>query len=158
MKSIIAFSLIFSFLFSSSVYSFNKKGYIQNHNGEQCWYTQKTVPGKWYFSSSLTSSTQKLLKFDDPNCMNYDQGNLELTLNVNAFMINNILKRWYSHSDANFQTRAGDLIHSKDMKFQEVGYCIKSKKYPMAGISVAYISNDSAIVEVMHSSSVGGCM
>lgn len=127
------------------------RGFIPNDYGEQCWYTQIVKSGESYFHEDLTGS-YGVLTFDDPQCMAAS----ELGLSVNKMNINNIVSKWYSHPDANFQTRESELYEGS--QFQVRGQCIQSNKYPIIGITIDYIVRSGSIVEVVHGSSVGGCM
>lgn len=127
-----------------------KKGYIQNDKGEECWYTQVVKENNSYFHGSLKGSNG-IITFDKPTCMS-DSG---LGLDINKMMINNIISRWYSHSDANFQTRVSEMY--KGSALQKRGKCIQSKKYPSIGITVDYFIKNNSITGVIHGSSVQGC-
>jgi len=130
--------------------SFLKKGYIQNDRGEKCWYTQITKSDDRYFHDKLTSNTYTIT-FDNPKCM-ADSG---VGLIVNKMMINNIITRWYSHSDSDFQTKADELY--KGSLYQVKGQCIQSRTYPIIGVTVDYIVKESSIVKVIHGQSAGPC-
>jgi len=127
-----------------------KKGFIKNDKGDKCWYTQVVKESNTYFYDSL-KGTNGIITFDNPTCMS-DNG---LGLDANKMMINNIISRWYSHSDADFQTRASEMFNSSPL--QKKGKCIQSKKYPMIGITVDYIIKGNSITGVIHGSSVQGC-
>ena len=127
-----------------------KKGYIQNDQGEKCWHTQEVKENYTYFHGSL-KEIDGIITFDDPTCMS-DSG---LGLDVNKMMINNIISRWYSHSDANFQTRVSEMFNGSLL--QKKGKCIQSKTYPDMGITVDYLIKDNSIAGVIHGSSVQGC-
>lgn len=127
-----------------------KKGYIQNDQGEKCWYTQEVKENYIYFHGSL-KETDGIITFDNPTCM-ADSG---LGLDVNKMMINNIISKWYSHSDANFQTRVSEMYNGSLM--QEKGKCIQSKTYPAIGITVDYLIKGNSITGAIHGSSVQGC-
>ena len=126
-----------------------KKGYTQHDQGKKCWYTQ-VAKENTYFHGSL-KGTNGIITFDNPTCMS-DSG---LGLDINKMMINNIISRWYSHSDANFQTRASEMFNGSAM--QEKGKCIQSKKYPIIGITVDYFVENNSITGVIHGSSIQGC-
>ena len=127
-----------------------KKGYIQNDKGEKCWYTQIVKENNTYFHGSLKGANG-IITFDNPTCMS-DSG---VGLDVNKMMINNIISRWYSHRDANFQTRTSEMY--KGSALQKKGKCIQSKKYPIIGITVDYFIKGNSITGVIHGSSVQGC-
>ncbi len=78
-----------------------------------------------------------------------------LGLDVNKMMINNIISKWYSHSDADFQTRVSEMFNGSPL--QKKGKCIQSKKYPIIGITVDYLIKGNSITGVIHGSSVQGC-
>ncbi len=127
-----------------------KKGFIQNDKGDKCWYTQVVKEGNTYFYDSL-KGTDGIITFDNPTCMS-DNG---LGLDVNKMMINNIISKWYSHSDADFQTRVSEMFNGSPL--QKKGKCIQSKKYPIIGITVDYLIKGNSITGVIHGSSVQGC-
>ncbi len=149
---LISFAMIF-FSFTSTCFAernFQPKGYIQNHMGEQCWYTQKTVHNIHFFID-IDGSKVGFIEFDDQKCMT----GVDFKMDINKMMINNIISRWYSHRDANFQTRVPQLYQGSSM--QKKGYCIQSEKYPLQGIMVYYEKKNDAIIRVLHSQSIGGC-
>lgn len=126
------------------------KGYVQNDQGEKCWYTQTVDPKSNHFHSALTA-TVGTIGFDDATCMS-DSG---IGLETNMMMINNVISRWYSHSDAKFMTRASELF--KGSMLQERGQCIQSKTYSAVGIVVDYQITGDSIVGVVHGPSLQGC-
>ncbi len=126
------------------------KGYVQNDQGEKCWYTQTVDPKKEYFHGSLPA-TVGTIRFDDATCMS-DSG---IGLETNMMMINNVISRSYSHSDAKFMTRASELF--KGSMFQKRGQCMQSKTYSAIGIVVDYQIKGDSIVGVVHGPSVQGC-
>ncbi len=126
-----------------------KKGYIQNDAAKKCWYTQKTDENNKYFHDM--KNTVGIITFDDPQCMSAS----EVGLMVNKMMINNIITRWYSHSDANFQTRESKMYPSS--LFQKKGKCIQSKKYSGIGVTVDYYIKNNSITGVIHGLSIQGC-
>jgi hypothetical protein len=147
--------LIFISLFVSSIALAGptgalKKGYIQNDKGDECWYTQVVKENSTYFHGSLMG-INGIITFDNPACMS-DSG---LGLDVNKMMINNIISRWYSHSDADFRTRVSEMFNGSAL--QKKGKCIQSMKYPVVGITVDYFIKDNSITGVIHGSSVQGC-
>ena len=155
MRKFCGFLIGFSFIFCYTSANAGptgalKKGYIQNDQGQKCWYKQTIKENNTYFYSSL-KDTNCIITFDNPNCMS-DSG---LGQEVNIMMINNIISRWYSHRDANFQTRNSELFSGS--MFQEKGKCIQSKKYPIIGITVDYLIRNNSITGVIHGSSVQGC-
>jgi hypothetical protein len=127
-----------------------KKGYIQNDKGDKCWYTQVIKENSTYFYG-LLGDTNGIITFDNPNCMSDSR----LDLDVNKMMINNNISRWYSHSDADFQTRVSEMYNGSMM--QKKGKCIQSKKYPIIGITVDYFIEGNSITGVIHGSSALGC-
>lgn len=126
-----------------------KEGFIQNDNGEKCWYKQ-ILKENTYFHGEL-KGTNGIITFDDPACMS-DKG---LGLDINKMMINNVISRWYSHSDANFQTRTSEMFTGSML--QEKGKCIQSMKYPIMGITVDYFIKNDSITGVIHGSTIQGC-
>ncbi len=135
---------------ATSAGSMPGKGYVQNDQGEKCWYTQTVDPKSNYFHSALTA-TVGTIRFDDATCMS-DSG---IGLETNMMMINNVISRWYSHSDAKFMTRAAELF--KGSMLQERGQCIQSKTYSAVGIVVDYQIKGDSIIGVVHGPSLQGC-
>ena len=131
-----------------------KRGYILNNEGGKCWYNSSLVEaGKHFFRGSMTG-TAGVITFDNPTCMK--DGYLEeIGREINIELINTIMSRWYSHSDAKFQTGA-DKLYSGSL-FQIRGQCIQSLTYPNIGIVVDYIVDDNSIVKVMHIMALRGC-
>lgn len=127
-----------------------KKGYIKNDQGEKCWYTQEIKENYTYFHGPL-KETNGIITFDNPACMS-DSG---AGLDVNKMMINNVISKWYSRSDAKFKTRVSEMYNGSLL--QEKGKCIQSETYPAIGITVDYLINDNSIAGVIHGSSVQGC-
>jgi hypothetical protein len=129
--------------------SYLKRGYIQNDKGYKCWYTQKTDPNNTYFHGR--KNTVGIITFENPKCMS-DSG---LGLDINKMMINNVISRWYSHPDANFQTRVSEMFNSSPL--QKKGKCIQSKKYPIIGITVDYFISNNSIKGAIHGMAISGC-
>lgn len=129
---------------------FQQKGFIQNDQGEQCWYHQEVVKDSNYFHDGITANIG-VLSFDEQTCMNSS----EFGQTVNIMMINNVISRWYSRSDADFQTRESELFSTS--LFQKRGQCIQSKKYSATGIVVDYEESRESIVRVRHGMSAQGC-
>jgi hypothetical protein len=150
-----ALNLMF-FLLSPEAWSgaerFLKKGYVQNDNGTKCWYTQKVDNNSKHFHQSEDLvGTVGIITFDDSGCMSDSGGGL----GANKMMINNVISRWYSHSDANFGTRDQELYSTSAL--QKVGKCMQSATYPIIGITVDYVEQENSISKVYHGSSIGGC-
>ena len=127
---------------------FQKAGFISNGDGEKCWYQQRVIDESTHFHGTMTSTIGEIV-FDDAKCMS-DTG---MGMDLNQMMINNIISRWYSHSDANFDTRN---LYKSSMA-QKKGQCIQSKTYPIIGITVEYIVTNGSIVKVLHGPSLQGC-
>ena len=127
-----------------------KKGYISNSSGVKCWYTQEKREKTPYFHGEF-KGTSWLLNFDEKKCMK-DDG---LGLEINKRMINIMLSKWYSHSDAKFQVDSDQLYDGSTM--QKIGQCIQSKTYPDVGILVDYKITKKSIFSVVHGSSIQGC-
>jgi len=123
-----------------------KQGYILNSEGQKCWYNQRIKENNSYFHKSM-KGTNGIIKFKNPSCMPNNS--------TNKMMINNVISRWYSHSDANFQTRVSELYDGSMMQIK--GKCIQSKKYPIIGITVDYFIENDNITGVIHGSSIQGC-
>ena len=152
--SFLRFSTILVLVLGSPAFAgsslFQQKGFIQNEQGEQCWYHQEVVEGSRYFHNGVTANIG-VLSFDDQACMKAS----ELGQTVNKMMINNVISRWYSRSDANFQTRESEIFPTSLL--QKRGQCIQSKKYPATGIVVDYEESRESIVRVLHGMSAQGC-
>lgn len=148
--------IIFSFLILSMLsqaMAFQPRGQIQNNEGDQCWYTQIEKESD-FFIDQLDETKIRVLTFDDPGCMH--KGDLgQPGLDINKTMINNIITRRYSHSDANFQTRVRELYPTSMMQRQ--GLCIQSETYSSIGVMVYYVIKNNSINRVFHSYSLQGC-
>jgi len=147
----LAFSILLhsSFAFSGSA-KYLAKGYIQNNNGQDCWYRQSVDKESRYFFGDSTQIVGVLI-FDSPSCM-VGSG---FDVDINKMMINNIISRWYSHSDAKFKTHAREMYKSSPL--QQKGRCIQSSKYPIMGITIDYLIENGSIKEVIHGGSLSGC-
>lgn len=150
MKKILLGVVGIFFLLNTAHAGFLRKGYIANDQGKKCWYKQKTNKSNNYFHKSITSNTQ-IITFDDPKCMK-DSG---LGLGINKMMINNIISRPYSHSDAQFQTRENELFNSSLLQIK--GYCIQSKTYSAIGVTVDYFIKGNSITGAIYGQSANGC-
>lgn len=106
-----------------------------------------------YFHSDGITGNSATLIFDDRMCMS--DGRTGLGLDVNKMMINNIITRSYSHSDAKFQTRVQEMYPTSLLQVK--GSCIQSKTYPLIGVTVDYIIQEGSITQVVHGASAGGC-
>ena len=141
-------------VFSGSTNSgFQTKGFIWSGEGKKCWYKQHEEKSG-YFSNGGISGNIGILTFDKSNCMSEDSMGLGHMLNKK--MINNIISKWYSHSDAKFKTKERELYDSS--VFQEKGKCMQSRTYEQIGITIDYLlGGDGGISTVYHGASVGGC-
>jgi len=130
-----------------------KKGYISNNSSEKCWYAQRTDRDNIYFYGM--KHVVGIITFDDPSCMSgKDLG--EAGLGINKMMINNVISKWYSHSDSGFMTKESELFSGSMM--QKKGKCIYSKTYPkVVGIAVDYHIRNKFIHSVTHGASLMGC-
>lgn len=124
------------------------KGYIMNDSGGQCWYTQTAEYGAYFHSLPGNRAT---LVFDNPRCMS-DSG---VGLDINRMMINHIIVRPYSHSDASFKSRPDEMY--KTSLFQVRGACIQSARYPAISVAIEYFVSGSSIYQVRHAANVGPC-
>jgi len=153
-KLILVFLAFLMLLHSSFAVSgsakYLKKGNIQNHNGQDCWYRQSVDKENRYFFGSLAQGVGMLI-FDNPSCM----AGSGFEMDVNKMMINNIISRWYSHSDAQFKTRVREMY--KSSLLQKKGQCLQSSKYPVMGITIDYLIEKGSIKGVIHGGSVSGC-
>lgn len=127
-----------------------KRGYILGDTGQKCWYNQEYKDNVVYFTERHTQNIG-VMTFDSASCLK-DSG---LGLDANKMMINNIISRWYSNSDANFQTHPLDM--HKPAKPQIKGHCIQSKTYSTQSIAVDYIIQKDSIAGVTHGSNALGC-
>lgn len=69
--------------------SYLRKGSINNHNGQECWYRQTVDKENRHFFGRLAQAVG-VLSFDNPNCMKGSS----FEMDVNKMMINNIVSRW----------------------------------------------------------------
>jgi hypothetical protein len=129
---------------------FEAKGFITNAAGERCSYQQKVVSGARHFHGDAIASTNGEIVFDDPQCMK-DAGE---GLDANKTMINETISKWYSHADANFDTK--NLRRSS--LAQEVGQCMQSKRFAAIGVVLDYEISDGSIVKVYHGPALEGCL
>jgi uncharacterized membrane protein len=123
-----------------------KRGYINNIDGEQCWYDQEVKKNNSYFHEDL-KGVNGIMTFDDPACM--------VENSTNKMMINNVISNWYSHDDANFKTRERELYDGSMLQVK--GECMQSETYPAIGIMVDYFTENGNITGVIHGGSVQGC-
>ena len=155
-SKVLAGLMLISLFGSSSaladVTRFLKMGFIQNDNGDECLYTQVVKKSNTYFHVSA-KGTNGIITFDNPTCMS--DSDTGLGLDLNKMMINNIISRWYSHSDADFQTLVSEMFNGSVLQIK--GKCIQSKKYPIIGITVDYFITGNSITGVIHGSSIQGC-
>ena len=144
--------LCLSFVLTASAGSerFQRKGHIQNDMGGKCTYTQTVDEHSKHFHGTLEGVTGTIT-FDDPACM-ADSG---VGLETNQMMINNVIARWYSHSDAAFRTKAAQLYPTSLL--QKKGKCMQSGRYAAVGVTVDYLVKGDSITGVIHGSSVQGC-
>ena len=145
---LVLFSLSYASTASADSSKFQPKGYITNDQGQKCWYKQTPIPDNNYFHDKLTNTVGRIF-FDDSQCMK-DSG---IGLDTNKMMINNVISKWYSHSDADFDTKNP----YKTSLYQTKGQCIQSRTYPAIGIAVDYLIRDNSIVMVFHGPTVQGC-
>lgn len=125
------------------------KGYIGNHTGAKCWYTQGVSPDAQYFHKIPGKSYQ--LKFDDPQCMKASG----LDVDGNKMMISNVIARYYSHSDAKFMTRPSEVMRTSLLQVK--GACIQSATYPSIGFAIEFQMAGSSIQGVRHATTAGQC-
>jgi hypothetical protein len=148
MKRLIFYATAVSLSASAVWADYQKRGHIFNSMGEKCTFTQ-TINKEAYLHS-IPAETRHLM-FDDPKCM----GAEGVDKGVNEMMIANIIVRPYSHADASFQTRPGE-IKSKSM-LQVRGVCIQSQTYPTIGVVAEFEVKGGYIVGVKHAPAVQGC-
>lgn len=129
---------------------FLEKGFISNDAGDQCWYQQKVISDALHFHGDAISTTIGEIVFDDPQCMRAEGEGLD----VNKTLINEVLATWYSHPDADFDTKN---LHESSL-YQEVGVCMQSRSYAAIGIAIEYVVSDQSIVRVFHGPTLEGCL
>lgn len=141
----------------SNANAFNKAGFVFGDNGEKHWYVQ-TMEKKKYFHTIIEANTYTIT-FVEPNKFQSQFGSAAsptmTDTDANRMMINNVISGWYSHSDADFQTRPDELYAGSAL--QKRGLCIQSKTYPKICIVVEYIVDNGYITKVHHASCFGGC-
>lgn len=125
------------------------RGYIANHAGTKCPYTQAASPDAQYFHKIPGASYE--LTFVDPQCM----AGTGLEGEINKMMINNAITRAYGKTDAKFMTRLGDLQRTSPLQVR--GQCIQSATYAGIGVAVEYLTAGNGIASVRHAATVGGC-
>jgi len=137
---------------SSLVWSdiYPSKGYVQNQTEEKCWYKQKTDETNKYFFG--IDNIVGIMTFNDPQCMSDTLG---VGLDINKMMINNVISKWYSHDDTEFQTHTDEMYFRSPM--QKEGKCIQSKKYKGIGIAIDYLTTNGSITKVIHGQTIDGC-
>ena len=145
--------LVACYFFLIPVMAQQPKGYIQNDQGEKCWYKQIKKPNNIYFYSEGVTSNTATLTFDDSKCMS-DSGT-GLGLDINKMVINYIITKTYSHNDADFQTRVTEMY--KGSPLQVKGSCVQSKKYSAIGVTVDYLISNGSITGVVHGGTAFGC-
>jgi hypothetical protein len=129
---------------------FESRGFISNDAGEKCWYRQKVIYDAPYFHGESISGVIGEIVFDDPQCMR-DSGD---GLDANKVLINEVLATWYSHPDADFDTK--NLWNFG--LYQETGKCMQSRSYAAIGIAIDYVVSDGSIVKVVHGPTLEGCI
>lgn len=127
-----------------------KKGYVQNDQGQKCTFTQTFENNVIHFTEKHIQDIGTII-FDDAGCMS----DSELGSDTNKMMVNNLISKWYSQSDANFKTHPSEMFPTSMLQIK--GECIQSSTYHNSGIAVEYsIANDS-IAKVIHGSAIGRC-
>lgn len=122
----------------------NKRGFVRNYFGKDCWYTQQAT-NTVYFHEFLKSRIT-LMVFDDPKCMIATDG---YELSSNQKMINNLISRWYTISPGHFKTDPVELGRQQGMLKQSRGYCMQSTKHPQS-IWIDYFGEGYNISHVAH--------
>lgn len=145
-----ATSLLLSEVSVAGPEKFERKGFISNDVGEKCWYQQKVISDARHFHGDAIASTIGEIVFDDPQCMS-DSGE---GLDANKVMINNLISTWYSHPDANFDTKN---LRKFSLQ-QEVGQCMQSRSYAAIGVVIDYVVSNGSIVKVLHGPALEGCI
>jgi hypothetical protein len=150
LKSTLHFAVVVSVSGSSSVLANQRAGTVNNSNGQKCQYEQSFEADSKYFHGTVTAK-RGTITFADRQCMKADVNSSA----INKMMINNVVSRWYSHSDAAFMTREEELYPGSLL--QKRGLCIQSRKYPLIGITIEYVVSGGSIAEVHHGAAVKGC-
>lgn len=145
-----AASLLVSEVSIAGPEKFLKKGFINNDAGDKCWYQQKVISDALHFHGDAISTTVGEIVFDDPQCMR-DSGE---GLAGNKTLINEVLATWYSHPDADFDTKN---LHKSSL-YQEVGVCMQSRSFAAIGIAIDYVVSNQSIVSVFHGPTLEGCL
>lgn len=128
---------------------FLRRGYIQNDMAKKCWYTQKVDENNTYFQG--LKNTVGIITFDNSQCMSGSRAEID----VDKTMINNVITHWYSHPDANFQTRSNEMYPGSML--QKKGQCIQSRTYRIIGVTVDYFTKGDSITGVIHGLALQGC-
>ena len=120
-------------------------GNVLNVSGARCEYVQaaKDMATDSYFYEGLTGAAT-YMAFAVEGCMAYAN---EFELGVNQFLINQLVKTWYSFPDAAFQTELQDIT---ELAPPDRGWCIQSDTYESVAIVVEYFVEDQSIVAVLH--------
>lgn len=129
---------------------FQSKGFISNDAGDKCWYQQKVISGALYFHGDAIATTIGEIVFDDPQCMS-DSGE---GLDVNKMMINELISTWYSHPDANFDTKT---LRNTSL-YQVVGQCMQSQSYAAIAVAIDHVVSNQSIIKVVHGPTLEGCI
>ena len=128
-----------------------ERGYIQNWEGERCWYSQVEEPRSNYFHDRI-QATVRTLTFDEPSCMS--GGELEEAgIDLNKGSINGAISRPYAQPGAAFATRPEDLFATS--LHQVRGRCIQSETFAAVSVAVDYDIEDGSIVRAHHAQAIG---
>ena len=138
---------------------FNASGIILNSVGDWCPYTQTYVDG---------AEARRTIMFDDPGCMSSEPDGPEyarLNESVNMRMIADQIVRWmtgergYYRQNADFDTQTFYRPDPKGSISRLNGkeLCMRSDRYPTAGITVEFFSNGSSITGASYVLAHLGC-
>ena len=137
---------------------FNASGIILNSVGDRCPYTQ-TYDG---------AEARRTIMFDDPGCMSSEPDGPEyarLNESVNMRMVADQIVRWmtgergYYGQNADFDTQTFYRPNPKGSISRLNGkeLCMRSDRYPTAGITVEFFSNGSSITGASYVLAHLGC-
>jgi hypothetical protein len=154
-KIYLGFALMTIFLNAFAATQHQAKGFIWSGEGNKCWFKQNDTSKSFYFSKNKENynSSISIISFDDSNCMVKDSMGMENDLN--KMMINTRISGWYSHSDADFGTKVGELYDTSYN--QGKGKCMQSKKYKGVAVAIDYIVNDKGSITSVRHATTSSC-
>ena len=137
---------------------FNASGIILNSVGDWCPYTQT------YDDAEAT----RTIRFDNPGCMSSEADgpeNARLNESINMHLIADQIVSWmtgergYYRQNADFDTQTFYRPNPRGSISQLNGkeLCMRSDRYPTAGITVEFFSNGSSITGASYAQALLGC-